>query len=210
MFAVDLDGTLVWSEPVILRALEARLGTDLEGRDRTQYAYFGISSLIPPEELEPVWREVLSDPATYEGAQPYPGALEVAQWLARRELLRGYITARPASTLRATREWLRMWGFPERPVVHDGGDRAGTLRRMGVEILVDDNPEAVGLLEQGFHVLLIDRPYNRTASHPRLWRFASWAAFEGLFRALPLDVRARRDPLGWPEKKKGGYRGTKG
>lgn len=209
MFALDLDGTLIWSEPFILRALERRLGRSLEGRDPTRYDYFGISHLIPQEELDPAWREVLADPATYQDAQPYPGALEAAQWLSRRSLLRGYITARPPATLAATREWLQAWGFPSAPLVGGGpgGDRAEALRRMGAEVLVDDHPGAVELLDGGIHVLLVDRPYNRLAQHPRLWRFGGWEGFLTLFKTLPLDVRSRRDPLGWPEKKKGGYRG---
>lgn len=153
------------------------------------------------------WREILADPAAYAAAQPYPGALEAAQWLARRELLRGYVTTRPKDTTAGTVAWLKEWGFPDRPVVYDGGDRPGALRRLGASILVDDHPESVRLLDEGFLILMMDRPYNRHVLHPRLWRLGGWEGFLDLFRTIPLDARIRRDPLGWPEKKKGGYRG---
>lgn len=211
MFAVDLDGTLVWTEPVLVRALEARLGRSLEGRDRTAYEAFGVLPLIPEEERPAflaAWQEVLADPGSYAGAQPYPGAQEVVAWLDRRGLLRGYLTARPRSLEGATREWLGDWGFPLRPVVHDGGQRLEGMRLLRASLLVEDHPgHALEVARAGRPVLLMDRPYNREAAAAGLVRLGGWEALGRLLEALPLDVRARRDPLGWPEKRKEGYRG---
>lgn len=206
MFAIDLDGTLVWSEPVIVRALERRLGMSLEERNKSRYEDFGISAIIPPEEYKEALEEVLASPEAYEGAVPYPGAVEVVTWLERRQLLRGYVTARPPAVAQATQAWLRAWGLPPKPVIHDGGDRARALLELRAEVLVDDAPRVVSLAER-WVVFLVDRPYNREAAHPFLIRVGGWEALGQMLRRLPLDVRVRRDPLGWPEKKKEGRRG---
>lgn len=211
MFALDLDGTLVHVEPLFVRALEARLGRSLAGRDPSVYEHFGISPLIPEEERPAflrAWEEVLRDPAVYAQAQPYPGAVEVASWLHRRGMLRGYVTSRPSVLEAVTREWLARWELPQAPLVHDGGDRLRALLRLGAQALVEDHPgHALRAAEEGYLAFLLDRPYNRGASHPALVRLAGWEALGRLLRTLPLDVRARRDPLGWPERRKEGYRG---
>ena len=210
VFVVDLDGVIAFTEPWIVRALEARLGRPLP-RDPSRYEHLGIRGLIPQEEREAfdrAWREALADPATYAQATPYPGAQEALAWLHARRLLRGYITSRPAATLKATEAWLREWGFPQAPLVGDGGNRLEALRLMRAEILVEDHPgQALAAAEGGVHVLLMDRPYNREAAHERIFRVHGWPGLLGLLKALPLDTRARRDPLGWPEKRKEGRRG---
>jgi hypothetical protein len=53
----------------------------------------------------------------------------------------------------------------------------------------------------------MDHRYNRDVRHTGIFRFHSWEGLLDLLKLLPLDTRARRDPLGWPEKKKEGRRG---
>jgi uncharacterized HAD superfamily protein len=210
MFAVDIDGVLANTEPWIVRALEDRLGRPLP-RDVNVYEAMGIRALIPEEErpaFERAWQEVLTDSEVYARATPYPGALEALLWLHRHRLLRGYVTTRPPALMKATEAWLTEWGFPPAPLVQDGGDRAGAMRLMRAEVLVEDHPgKALEVAEVGHLVFLMDRPYNRTMRHKRIFRSHGWEGLLDLLKVLPLDTRARRDPLGWPEKKKEGRRG---
>jgi uncharacterized HAD superfamily protein len=210
MFAVDIDGVLANSDPWIVRALEERLGRPLS-RDPSVYEAMGIRALIPEEErpaFERAWREVLVDPEVYTRALPYPGALEALLWLHHHRLLRGYVTARPPEVMKATEAWLTEWGFPPVPLVQDRGNRVEAMRLMRAEILVDDHPEkALRVALAGYPVFLMDHAYNRDTRHVGIFRFYSWEGFLDLLKVLPLDTRVRRDPLGWPEKKKGGRRG---
>jgi uncharacterized HAD superfamily protein len=210
MFAVDVDGVLANTEPWIVRALEERLGRPLP-RDLNVYEAIGIRALIPEEErpaFDRAWQEVLADPGVYARATPYPGALEALLWLHRHRLLRGYVTARPPGLMKATEAWLAEWGFPPAPLVQDGDNRVRALHLMRAEILVEDHPEkAIRVALAGYPVFLMDHRYNRDARHVGIFRFHSWEGLLDLLKVLPLDTRARRDPLGWPEKKKEGRRG---
>jgi uncharacterized HAD superfamily protein len=82
------------------------------------------------------------------------------------------------------------------------------MRLMRAEVLVEDHPgKALEAAQAGYPVFLMDHPYNREARYERVFRFHGWKGLLDLLKLLPLDTRARRDPLGWPEKKKEGRRG---
>ena len=53
-----------------------------------------------------------------------------------------YITHIPEHLLESRIKWLRDNGYPEKPVI-DSDDKLASMRRLGVDILIDDKPEIV-------------------------------------------------------------------
>lgn len=53
-----------------------------------------------------------------------------------------YITSSPKNMVDVRIEWLKKHGFPTLPVIHSK-DKALTMRRLGIDILIDDRLETV-------------------------------------------------------------------
>lgn len=74
-----------------------------------------------------------------------------------------FLTARTADNRQATKDWLDR-NVPEYLVYENlktGMDKAVAARATGLQVVVEDNYEnAVVLYEQGFHVYLVNRPWN--------------------------------------------------
>lgn len=209
MIALDLDGVVALLTPVVLRRLAEQVGLDLDQVRYWDPAHYDdlLAELPEPyrtEEVERMVSELYWDPETYRQAMPIPGALEAAQWLARRKLLTAYITRRKSHTEAVTKAWLQERGFPLRPVHHveRPATKADVAERIGARVLVDDSPrEALEFAEAGLVPILLAHRYNRHVDDPRVMRAEGWPALLGLLKALPLDYRERRDPLGYGNKR---------
>lgn len=205
MIAVALDGVVVDT----YAALRARLATVIphlrDGapaiRDLTD---FGAN--LPREVAESV-REIArlelastGPGSVYATAAIVPGALAALRYMQMRNLLRAFVTHRPASTEPATHSWLREHALNRIPVVHVPREQGkhGALRSLRADVMIEDNPnEAHRLAEHGTSVILLDQPYNTALTHPLVLRAHGWGGVLALLKALPLDARAGRDKRGF-------------
>lgn len=70
-----------------------------------------------------------------------------------------YITSSPPGMVSFRRDWLKVHGFPNKPVIHSL-DKGLTMRQLGLDLLIDDNPKTLDkVASQGFHVIQFIPPY---------------------------------------------------
>lgn len=211
MFACDLDGVCANTVPALFARVSAELGCSQPALDSLKD--YRVEQAFPEEYRErakAAIREIYAGSEVYAEGLPFPGAAETLNWFARRGLLKAYITRRPAISQRISETWLEAHGFPKLPVIGVGekATKSEAMTRVGARILIEDSLSEVLEVEgAGLNAVLLDRSYNRELPEgccPRAPRFLDWYALWDHYRVLPLDYRERRDPLGWPEKKKRG------
>lgn len=73
-----------------------------------------------------------------------------------------YITASPKNMVDVRIEWLKKHGFPTLPVIHSK-DKALTMRRLGIDVLIDDKLSTVEAVKsmEGLHAVHY-KPYYST------------------------------------------------
>lgn len=188
--ALDVDGVIANTLETlqdILREEFGLLNLELEGPhyDLTQYFPAALR-----KEAERLIRHAYATDyrGVYSRAYPYPQAVEVAQELERRGLLRGYVTRRPVAVSRTTYEWLDWWEFPRKEVCFAGpAGKAPWVRHLGASIIVEDSPhEAEQISADGLEVFLLRRSYNQHYSGPRVIRIHHLGEVLALLEAIPL------------------------
>lgn len=196
MFAFDIDGTIAdsYTTLVLYTAQETGVGPG-ELAPLTHYA--GHVARYPEahrERVEAIMARAYgaNEGDVYGAAQPYPGAVEAANYLHARGLFKGYVTRRPERVQAVTRGWLKLHGFPVRPVRFCGDAcKSGHVRALCATALVEDAPDDAARAERGgVAVVLVDRPYNRSAAAVRV---PDWERFLTFVKALPLDWRVRHE-----------------
>lgn len=196
MIALDIDGVLADTRASLALAVMRALGLAPSAYRGGGHDYGDLAAGWPTEHQDAVRaiaREAFREGAhgVYAEAPALPGALEGANWLARRQLLRGYLTSRPERLAAITTQWLQRHGFPHAPLKHARASKARYLGSLRARVLIDDNPtELEQAHQQGYVTIALDQPYNRTLSTPHV-RVSDWGALMALLTTLPLDYRVR-------------------
>lgn len=172
-FLTDVDDVLVhcWSNHV--DRLNQYFGTDLT---YDEVACYGYAQNVPrwlehEEELFEFMRILRKDPDFIRSHQPIEGALEGLLALTRIISFRGYVTTRPESALRVTREQLFSYGFPSAPVIcmpdellltqREGPWKRRQIEGLGVDLVIEDNVGLADGLPATTKVIIIEGMHNR-------------------------------------------------
>lgn len=59
-----------------------------------------------------------------------------------------YVTSSPKAMIQYRIEWLRMHGFPMRPVIYSS-DKLKTMHDLNLDVLIDDNPSTLTMIKEG-------------------------------------------------------------
>lgn len=200
MIALDIDGVLADSATQLRFHLIEELGLQVDDIGPTPTEYSDFASQFPERTHEQV-REIAArcfasgEGQVYSNALIMPGSSNGANWLARRGLLKGYVTRRPARTRAQTKNWLREHGFPNAPLEHapDGEGKADYAKKLKATVMIEDNPtELEALSEAGLSVIVMDWPYNRALEHPHV-RVSDWFSLLELLKRIPIDYRVKRE-----------------
>lgn len=189
---LDLDDVLCESARGFLEVLRRDFDRDVPFEALHTFD-LGVSLGIGPEELKEFMRAV-HDPQVLLGMAPIEGAIDVlVEWRAAGHEIR-VVTGRPPETSAVSKRWLAAHAVPydgltfvdkysreladwtENSVV-----QLEDLADLGFDLAVEDNLQVASYLarELGIQVLLLDRPWNRTAAVEaslggRLVRCGSW------------------------------------
>lgn len=68
-----------------------------------------------------------------------------------------YITSSPQSLVYVRKAWLSRNGFPDKPVLHSK-DKLGTMKSLGIDILVDDKISTIETINKGNRIALQFKP----------------------------------------------------
>ena len=91
-----------------------------------------------------------------------------------------YITASPQSMVDIRAQWLYEHGFPPVPVIHSK-DKLSTMDDVGADILVDDSPRTVAMINAGGKIGLQFKPPYMTAEIERKDRIITHLSEVGEF-----------------------------
>jgi uncharacterized HAD superfamily protein len=188
---VDIDDVLCHTALALTRVLEEHFGRRVSFEEVKWFDLarsFGLSS-ADHERL----MSLAHESSVLRSYEPVAGAREVlASWSER-----GYdvalCTGRPASTAGPTCDWLAEHRMPYGAIyfvdkygrARDGGSLSlEDVAAMEFALAVEDSHEMATFLARaaGVPVALVDRPWNRAATHERIVRCSSWPE---IARAFP-------------------------
>ena len=113
--------------------------------------------------------------AAIAGARPYPYAVEtVNRWYDAGHFI--HVTSHRAErSLTATRRWLEDIGLLHHELFC-GDDKVAHCRRIGIDLLIDDSPDAlVRALDAGILAATLRHPWNEhVCDSPRVISAAGW------------------------------------
>lgn len=163
LIGVDIDGVLGDQIADVLPRVRDDYGVTLGHEDITQFRL-----RIGSTDIAEVIRRAQSDPAYIATMPVVAGAPEMVDELKRQHRVVA-VTARPASTLERTGEWLVNNGLVFDDVIAAEEERKSLH---GADVLIDDYVgNLVEFLEQGGGLgVLVDQPWNR-ADRGRLRRW---------------------------------------
>jgi FMN phosphatase YigB (HAD superfamily) len=178
--ALDIDSTLHHYWDLLDAISRRRYGVELPYREQHDW---GITSLERDQLVEAI-RETHSD-ANIEGAEPYPGAVEVVRdWHERGHWI--HVTSHRAGPTRAaTERWLERIGMPYDDL-HCSYDKVTRCVEVGIDVLVDDSPVNLErAIEAGIVAATIVHPWNAAlVESGRAIGGSDW-----------LELRERLEPL---------------
>jgi len=153
----DLDGVLADFDSAIIQHFGPC--------DQTLY---DLRKRYPDTPIEEI-RAFVQDPAVYLALVPIPRGLQkVLQMKTRFSVIA--LTARPAGTIDATRDWVAKHEFPFDDLIITETDlKPGILASINPSLAFEDSPwQIMQARELGVQVVTFDQPYNRQVPGARI------------------------------------------
>ena len=187
VYGIDLDGVCFGFSPAFCAWLKEKLGVECDHEKIISYYWYECT---PGLTKKVFWEEFhkFGKGGGYENLDLIPGALESIQRIAEAGHTIHFITNRPKYALRQTLRALKKNGFPGNARLWiAGGDKRPLVRKLGVDVFIDDSPSTVTELVTGTRatVYCMDAPYNRHLDDTWHTRVHNWDEF---MKAEGFDV----------------------
>jgi uncharacterized HAD superfamily protein len=159
---VDIDGVLANQIEGVLPRIKRRLGINLGYEDITHFRLPLGDSDVAVEILD-----AMTSPDYLLSMPVHDGAHELLQWLAERHTVK-LITARPATAIGPTRQWLAQNDLPYHELV---AATEALKSRHGTDVLIDDYVGNLAeFLERSDGVgIVLEQPWNTDRSELLAW-----------------------------------------
>jgi len=190
---IDFDNTLGDFVALIQRVTLERTGFEMRGLREQHPELDSLESIIHAavgkERFESFLTEIHETDLTLE-MLPQPGAIEVAQRLARRHEL-VVVTARNDIECAAVGRWLERYRIPVSGVIATArAPKAPYALEQGLVVHLDDSAEVFAAFDEAHPTVpaLLAHPMNAKATRAAHWRSVEhWLAFEALVETLERE-----------------------
>lgn len=173
---IDLDNTILDATSSHLHYYNQVSGLSFGADDVNDFFIYRLYGWSPAERNE-IYHRYGHD--IHWHSSPYPSAIEVLGELAAQHRV-SIITARPPLFREVTVRWLEHHGVRYHDIAFTE-NKLEACSNAQVDVLIDDAPHyAREFAEQNKPVILFDQPYNRTVTHERVYRAASWSEIRTL------------------------------
>jgi hypothetical protein len=182
MIALDIDGVLADFVPPFVRVLEKRAGNGpIDLRSITD-PNFSNHPFLSREIVNQCILEVSDDPTFWQGLEPLPTpehwrALNALSAQERLVFITHRYERKTYDISRVTADWLQKHGIT-RPVVYfTQNHKSALIGELGIEVFVDDRHENCRDAAENTEALVLmpDRSYNQSFSHPKVQRIQDLA-----------------------------------
>lgn len=188
IYGIDLDGVCFDFTTAFSGWLKEKLCVDYKEEDIVEYHWY---KCIPSISEENFFKEFhrFGHAGMYANLSLLPGATVAVDRIRSRGHKLWFVTARPKYARNDTIDAVqKAFGVSEKQIVFSGGKdyKAEAVNLLGVNVFVEDGPHYAESVANGTRslVYLMDKPYNRKVTNPKIIRVNSWADVmqeEGLY-----------------------------
>ncbi|OGO08869.1 MAG: hypothetical protein A2Y61_06160 [Chloroflexi bacterium RBG_13_60_13] len=174
---VDIDGVVANFVAGFIPLVKERYGLTLRERDIYVHDLYLVVGIPVQEGMELVRQTIRCD------LEPYPGAIQgLARLRQKHEVT--LVTARPEEMVGVTEKWLARRKIPYDRLLHFK-EGSKYENEYAFDVFVDDHlREAFGFVGRVPHIIIFDRPWNRTFNVAGLFtRARNWRELVSLVTA---------------------------
>ena len=178
--AIDIDEVLTDTFSEVLKFYNSKKGTSFKKEDMHDYRMW-ISFPCKREEIEGSLKEMISK-NLIENYCPIEGAIKSVDLLNKRNNIL-FITARPENQKFQTFNWFdkhipklkNKVRFSQDHFSEKGATKSEICQKEKISLIVEDSPsDALDCGKSGIKVILFDKPWNKSISHPNITRVSGW------------------------------------